>query len=63
MIDKRHASDVMDARSYRGGDSDSDNFFVIMKYRQRFQHVKGTKQIRFKVKQITKQTVRKDLPK
>lgn len=52
MIDKTHASDVMDVQSYRGGDLDTHIFLVIMKYRQRvakFQDIKGNKQIKCKV--------------
>jgi endonuclease/exonuclease/phosphatase family metal-dependent hydrolase len=35
MIDARHASNIIDVRSYRGADCDSDHFIVKIKYKQR----------------------------
>ena len=35
MIDSRHATDILDVKSCRGADCDSDHYTVKIKYRQR----------------------------
>lgn len=35
LTEARHASDVMDVRSYRGADAESDHYLVIVPYRQK----------------------------
>ena len=35
IIDRRHASDIMDVRSCRGADADSDHYLVRIRYRQK----------------------------
>ena len=35
MIDSRHATDILDVKSCRGADCDSDHYMVKIKYRQR----------------------------
>ena len=35
LIDRRHGSDILDVRSYRGADADSDHLLVRVKYKQR----------------------------
>lgn len=35
LVSKRHASDILDVRSLRGADCDSDHFLIRVKYRQR----------------------------
>jgi hypothetical protein len=37
MIDARHASNIIDFRSYRGADCDSDHFIVKIKYRPKIE--------------------------
>lgn len=62
MIDVRHASDVMDVRSYRDADLVSDHFLVIMQYRQRitrFRDVKLSKQKKSKVNNLLNRQGRK----
>ena len=35
MTDSRHATDILDVKSCRGADCDSDHYMVKIKYRQR----------------------------
>lgn len=61
IIDKRHASDVMDIRSYRGADCDTDHYLVVMKYRQRIsmtRKMKGKKQEKFNVRKLSNKDIR-----
>jgi len=39
MIDSRHATDILDVKSCRGADCDSDHYMVEIKYRQRISTV------------------------
>ena len=50
LIDTRHGSDILDVRSYRGADVDSDHFLVRAKCRQRISVARmerGTRRQRF----------------
>jgi len=40
VIDVRHMSDVMDVRSYRGGNVDFDHYLVIARMRARIPNIK-----------------------
>lgn len=40
LIDRRHGSDVIDVKTRRGADADSDHYLVLMKYRQRISRVR-----------------------
>ena len=39
MIDSRHATDILDVKSCRDADCDSDHYMVKIKYRQRISNV------------------------
>lgn len=39
LIDKRHGSDILDVRSYRGADADSDHTLVKIRYKQRISSI------------------------
>ena len=39
MIDSRHATDILDVKSCRGADCDSDHYMVKIKYRQQISTV------------------------
>lgn len=43
LIDRRHASDILQVDSCRGADSDSDHYLVRIKYRQRIAIYRGAK--------------------
>lgn len=52
LVERRYGSGVMDVRSYRGADCDSDHRMVLVRYRQRIANNKkeiGQKQKRFAV--------------
>ena len=40
VIDARHMSDLLDVRSYRGGNVDSDHYLLIARMRARISNVK-----------------------
>jgi hypothetical protein len=40
VIDARHMSDLLDVRSYRGGNVDSDHYLVIARMRARISNIK-----------------------
>jgi len=40
VIDARHIYDLLDVRSYRGGNVDSDHYLVIARMRARISKVK-----------------------
>lgn len=46
MIDTKHASDLMDVRSYRGPNIDSDHFIIIEKIRGRLSNLKKEKAVK-----------------
>mgnify|MGYP000153190231 CR=1 FL=1 len=55
LINKRHASDILDVRSQRGADCDSDHFMVRIKYRARIsmlQRFKGQKTQKYDVNKL-----------
>lgn len=63
LVDIRHASDVMDVRSLRGADADSDHFLVRMKYRQRIsclQSRKNPRVLRFDCSKLRDLEVREE---
>jgi hypothetical protein len=50
LIERRHGSDIIDVRSYRGADCDTDHYLVRIQYRQKIpnvRYVKAQKQTRF----------------
>ena len=58
LIEKRHASDILDVKSRRGVDCNSDHFLVQIKYRQKMakeRHVEGRKRIKYDVEKLKKQ--------
>ena len=42
LIDRRHSSNALDVRSYRGANLDSDHYLVIAKIRNRISMTRGT---------------------
>ena len=40
LIDKRHASNILDVRSYRGANCNSDQYLIKIKYRSRIRNQK-----------------------
>ncbi|XP_039297864.1 uncharacterized protein LOC120354582, partial [Nilaparvata lugens] len=57
MIDRRHGSDILDVRSLRGADCDTDHFMIRLKYRQRINNTgfsKGKKQLKFDCEKLLK---------
>ncbi|XP_039282986.1 uncharacterized protein LOC120351088 [Nilaparvata lugens] len=57
MIDRRHGSDILDVRSLRGADCDTDHFMIRLRYRQRINNAglsKGKKQLRFDCEKLMK---------
>lgn len=61
LIDSRHGTDVMDVRTYRGADADSDHMLVRIKYRQRISRVnnqRGEKHRGYDAEKLTGDTVR-----
>lgn len=43
LIDRRHVSDIMNVRSYRGANIDSDHYLVDVRLRARISNIKKTK--------------------
>ncbi|XP_022196882.1 craniofacial development protein 2-like [Nilaparvata lugens] len=57
MIDRRQCSDILDVRSVRGADCDTDHFIIRLRYRQRINNAgltKGKKQLRFDCEKLMK---------
>ncbi|XP_039291972.1 craniofacial development protein 2-like [Nilaparvata lugens] len=57
LIDKRHGTDILDVRSYRGADCDTDHYLVKIKYRQRINNMKkfrGVSQKKFDSEKLIK---------
>lgn len=46
LINRRHASDILDVRSCRGADCDTDHYLVRIKYKQRISLVKMQRGVR-----------------
>jgi hypothetical protein len=64
LADRRHGSDVMDVKTRRGADADSDHYLVVMKYRQWITNVKKAqekKMAKFNVRALsTNDTIKED---
>jgi endonuclease/exonuclease/phosphatase family metal-dependent hydrolase len=61
LIDARHASDIIDVKSCRGADFDSDHYLVKIKYRPRLaiaSRYTGTRNVKFNVDRIKERTVK-----
>jgi hypothetical protein len=61
LIDARHASDIIDVKSCRGSDCDSDHYFVKIKYRPRLAMASrstGTRNVKFNMDRFKERTVR-----
>lgn len=57
MIDSRHMSDILDVRSYRGADCDSDHFLVGVRFKERISVKKeggGVKNQKFNLEKLRK---------
>lgn len=62
LIDSRHKSDILDVRSYRGANIDSDHFLVLAEVRARISNIRKARGERLKKydgEQLKKETTRK----
>jgi hypothetical protein len=48
VIDARHMSDLLDVRSYRGGNVDSDDYLVIARMRAQISNIKKLRGVRIR---------------
>jgi hypothetical protein len=62
LIDRRRHSSILDVRSFRGADCDSDHYLVVAKVRERLavskQMVKKMDVERFNLKQLNEEEVK-----
>lgn len=66
LIGRRHASDIIDVRSRRGPDCNSDHYLVQIKYRQRItknRQAAGTRKIRYDIDKLKKAEVANNFEK
>jgi hypothetical protein len=62
LVDRRHASDIMDVRSTRGTDCDVDHFLACVQYRQRISMIKekkGLKQRKYDMAKLQEGSVKR----
>ena len=64
MIDSRHATDILDVKSCRGADCDSDHYMVKIKYRQRISTIgklNTQKSIKYNIDKLKRELMRKNI--
>ena len=64
MIDSRHAKDILDVKSCRGADCDSDHYMVKIKYKQRISTIgklNTQKSIKYNIDKLKRELTRKNI--